>query len=130
MTNFGGVTLPDANINLHIPGTKLNYATDTGNPEQGALPFKTGEVKQRAKGVPRPANRGSALDYVGFEVVNLPGFVKKLEAAGGKFDEPYSTTRHKSYANALFTGPRGGVRQVAPGLREVWSASSVVSLAV
>ncbi len=117
-TYFGGVPLSDANINLHIPGTKLNFATDTGNPEAGALPFKTGEVKRRDKGVPRPANRGSALDYVGFEVTNLAAFVKKLEAAGMKFDEPYSTTRHKSYASAMFTGPGGESVELTEGLRK------------
>ncbi len=117
-TYFGGVTLPDANINLHFPGTKLNYATDTGRPEEGAVPFKSGEVKIRAKGEPRPANRGSALDYIGFEVVNLPAFVKKLEEAGVKFDEPYSTTRHKGYASAMFTGPGGEVVELTEGLRK------------
>jgi len=89
------------------------------NPEQGALPFKTGEVKQRAKGDPRPSNRGSALDFIGFEVVNLPGFVKKLEAAGVKFDEPYSTTRRKSYASAIFTGPGGESVDLTEGLRKL-----------
>jgi hypothetical protein len=116
-TNFGGMTLPDANINLHIPGMKLNYAVDTGRPEAGAVPFKTGEVKIRAKGTGRPGNRGGALDYIGFEVVNLPGFVKKLEAEGVKFDEPYSTTRHKGYASAMFTGPGGEVVELTEGLR-------------
>ena len=117
-TYFGGVPLSDANINLHIPGTKLNFATDTGRPEEGAVPFKTGEVKIREKGVPRPANRGSALDYVGFEVTNLPAFIKKLEAAGVKFDEPYSKTRHKGYASAMFTGPGGESVELTEGLRK------------
>jgi hypothetical protein len=118
-TYFGGMPLADANINLHIPGTKLNYATDTGRPEEGAAPFKTGEVKVRAKGVGRLANRGSALDYIGFEVVNLPGFIKRLEQeAGVKFDEPYSTTRHKGYASAMFTGPGGESVELTEGLRK------------
>jgi hypothetical protein len=82
------------------------------------VPFKTGEVKIRAKGEPRPSNRGSALDSIGFEVVNLPGFVTKLEGAGVKFDEPYSTTRHKSYASATFTGPGGEVVELTEGLRK------------
>jgi len=97
-TYFGGMTLPDANINLHIPGTKINYATD-----------KKGK---------RPPNRGGALDFVGFEVINLQGFVKKLEAAGVKFDEPYSTTRHKGYASAMFTGNGGEAVELTEGLRK------------
>jgi hypothetical protein len=116
--NFGGIAAPDANISLHIPGMKFNFATDTGRPEEGATPFKKGEVAIRAKGTPRPANRGSALDYVGFEVTNLPAFVKKLEAAGVKFDEPYSATRHKGYASAMFTGPGGESVELTEGLRK------------
>jgi catechol 2,3-dioxygenase-like lactoylglutathione lyase family enzyme len=117
-TYFGGETRPDPNINLHIPGTKINYATDNGNPEPNALPFLTGELKPRAKGVPRPPNRGGALDYIGFEVTNLPAFVKKLQAAGVKFDEPYSKKRHKSYASAMFTGSGGEVVELTEGLRK------------
>jgi Glyoxalase/Bleomycin resistance protein/Dioxygenase superfamily len=97
-TYFGGETHPDANINIHIPGTKINYAT--------------------ANGKPRPANRGGALDFIGFEVKDLPAFVKKLEAAGVKFDEPYSKTRHKSYASAMFTGPGGEAVELTEGLRK------------
>jgi len=116
-TYFGGIALPDANINLHIPGTKLNFATDTGRPEAGAKPFIDGTVKARQKGTGRPPNRGSALDYIGFEVTNLPAFCKKLEAAGIKFDEPYSKTRHKGYASAMFTGYGGEVVELTEGLR-------------
>jgi hypothetical protein len=118
-TYFGGVTLPDAGVNLHIPGMKINYATDTGRPEADATPFLNGEVKIRDKGVPRPGNKGSALDHIGFEVVNLEAFCKKLEEqAGIKFDEPYSTTRHKSYASATFTGPGGEIVELTEGLRK------------
>src|SRR5712692_6870124 len=117
--NFGGVTLPDANINLHIPGTKLNFATDTGAEGENILPFiKDGSLAPRAKGTPRPPNRGGALDFVGFEVTNLPVFVKKLEAAGVKFDEPFSTTRHKGYTSAMFTGPGGESVELTEGLRK------------
>ena len=119
-TYFGGVTLPDANINLHIPGTKINFATDNGQ-ERGSNtdPFiKDGTLAPRAKGTPRPTGRGGALDYIGFEVTNLPAFVKKLEAAGVKFDEPYSKTRHKGYASAMFTGPGGEVVELTEGLRK------------
>jgi len=116
--NFGGTAAPDANISLHIPGMKFNFATDTGRPEAGATPFKTGEVAIRAKGVPRPANKGSALDHIGFEVKDLPAFVKKLEAAGVKFDEPYSKKRHKGYASAMFTAVGGETIELTEGLNK------------
>jgi hypothetical protein len=34
-----------------------------------------------------------------------------------KFDETYSTTRHKGYASAMFTGPGGEVVELTEGLR-------------
>jgi hypothetical protein len=42
--------------------------------------------------------------------------VKKLEAAGTKFDEPYSKARHRSYASARFAGPSGEVVELTEGL--------------
>ena len=39
---------------------------------------------------PVVATRGRALDHIGFEVRNLEAFCKKLEAAGIKFDMPYT----------------------------------------
>jgi catechol 2,3-dioxygenase-like lactoylglutathione lyase family enzyme len=116
--NFGGIAAPDANISLHIPGMKFNFATDTGRPEAGATPFIKGQVAIRAKGVPRPDNKGSALDHIGFEVTNLPAFVKKLEAAGVKFDEPISKKGHKDYASTTFTGPAGETIELTEGLRK------------
>ena len=65
---FGGKNEPDALINLHIPGTKLNYALDNGSERYAPV--------RRAKGEPRQPNRGGALDYIGFEVKNLQAFVE------------------------------------------------------
>ncbi len=105
---FGGEPQSDALVNLHIPGTKWNYAVDNGSERMATV--------KRARGEPRQPNKGGALDYIGFEVKNLQGFVKKLEAAGTKFDEPYSKTRHKSYASARFAGPSGEVVELTEGL--------------
>jgi catechol 2,3-dioxygenase-like lactoylglutathione lyase family enzyme len=86
---FGARVIPSANITQVIPGTRLNYALS----HEG----------------PRPLNRGGALDYIGFEVRNLDAFCKKLEADGVKLDQPYSKTRHQSYASAQLTDPWGTV---------------------
>jgi hypothetical protein len=56
------------------------------------------------------------MDYVGFEVKNLDAFCKKLEASGIKLDEPYSKTRHKSFASAQFTDPWGLFIELTEGL--------------
>ncbi len=60
--------------------------------------------------------KGRTLDYIGFEVVNLDAFCKKLEAQGVKFEEPYSKTRHKSFASAKFTDPFGVTIELTEGL--------------
>lgn len=60
--------------------------------------------------------KGRTLDYIGFEVVDLEAFCKKLEAQGVKFEEPYSKSRHKSYASAVFTDPFGVTIELTEGL--------------
>ena len=88
--------IPSINITQVIPGTRLTYALS----REGA----------------RPLNKGGALDYVGYEVKNLEAFCKKLEASGVKLDQPYSKTRHKSYATAQLTDPWGTVIELTEGL--------------
>ena len=60
--------------------------------------------------------KGRTLDYIGFEVVNLESFCKKLQAQGVKFQEPYSKSRHKSYASAKLTDPFGVTIELTEGL--------------
>ena len=48
----------------------------------------------------------------------FPRSSRSYEAAGVKFDEPYSTTRHKGYASAMFTGPGGEAVELTEGLRK------------
>jgi len=62
--------------------------------------------------------KGRTLDHIGFEVTNLEEFCKKLEANGVKFDQPYSKTRHKSFASAQFTDPWGISIELTEGLRK------------
>ena len=44
--------------------------------------------------------KGRTLDHIGFEVMNLEAFCKKLEASGVKFEKPYSKSHHKDFASA------------------------------
>jgi catechol 2,3-dioxygenase-like lactoylglutathione lyase family enzyme len=60
--------------------------------------------------------RGRALDHIGFEVKNLEVFCKALEASGVKFDQPYSKSRHKSFASAELTDPWGTSIELTEGL--------------
>ncbi len=66
--------------------------------------------------LPIVPTRGHAIDHIGFEVSHLEAFCKKLEADGIKFDEPYSTTRHKSFASAMMTDPWGTSIELTEGL--------------
>jgi catechol 2,3-dioxygenase-like lactoylglutathione lyase family enzyme len=68
---------------------------------------------------PPAPTKGRALDHIGFEVKNLEAFCKKLEANGVKLDQPYSKTRHKSYASAELTDPWGTSIVLTEGLNKM-----------
>ena len=92
---FGG-TLVLQNEDV-IPGIRLRWA-----------------ISKSAK--PLLPTKGQTLDHVGFEIKGLQAFCKKLESSGVKFDEPYSKTRHKSFASAMFTDPWGSSIELTEGL--------------
>ena len=96
---FGGKMVQSAGTNFVIPGAKI--------------------VMEVSPDGPPASNKGRALDSIGFEVKNLEEFCKKLEAAGVKFDQPYSKTRYKSFAHAAFTDPWGTPVQLTEGLKPV-----------
>jgi len=60
--------------------------------------------------------KGRALDHIGFEVKDLQSFCKKLETRGVKFEQPYSKSRHKSFASAEFADPWGVSIELTEGL--------------
>ena len=86
---------------MSVPGTLLNYASYNG---RGPDPGPTKPIK------------GHVIDRIGFEIKNLDAYCKKLEAMSVKFDEPYSKTRHKSFASAEFTDPWGTSVELTEGL--------------
>jgi catechol 2,3-dioxygenase-like lactoylglutathione lyase family enzyme len=51
--------------------------------------------------------KGRVLDHIGFDVVDLPGFIKKLEAAGIKLDRPYTKNEQSGVSLAFITDPFG-----------------------
>ena len=59
---------------------------------------------------------GYTLDRIGFEVVNLEAFCKKLVAMGIIFEYPYSKTRYPSFASAGLTDPWGAAIELTEGL--------------
>ncbi len=62
------------------------------------------------------STKGRALDHIGFEVRDLEGFAKKLEAAGVKFDVPYRKVPALGVALAFFTDPWGTYIELTEGL--------------
>ncbi len=60
--------------------------------------------------------RGRTLDHIGFEIVGLEAFCKKLAASGVVFDRPYERIR-PDLAIAFFTDPWGTYIELTEGLR-------------
>jgi catechol 2,3-dioxygenase-like lactoylglutathione lyase family enzyme len=71
-------------------------------------------------GVPaaQAPTRGRMLDHIGFEVQNLEAFCRKLEAAGIKFDRPYSKLP-SGFGLAFLTDPWGTYIELTEGLRDL-----------
>ncbi len=67
-----------------------------------------------AKG-PVKGTKGYAADHIGFEIRNLEAFCRNLEAAGVKFDRPYTRTR-LGIALAYITDPFGTYIELTEGL--------------
>jgi catechol 2,3-dioxygenase-like lactoylglutathione lyase family enzyme len=63
--------------------------------------------------------KGRALDHIGFEVNDLPGFIKKLEASGVKMDVAYRKIPSMNIAIAFFTDPWGTYIELTEGLAQV-----------
>ncbi len=68
-----------------------------------------------AESQPAPT-KGRSVDHIGFEVRDLEGFCKKLEAAGVKFDIPYRKVPALGIAVAFFTDPWGTYIELTEGL--------------
>lgn len=60
--------------------------------------------------------KGRSLDHIGFEVKDLEAFCKTLEAAGVKFDRPYSKVAALGIGIAFFTDPFGTYVELTEGL--------------
>ncbi len=59
--------------------------------------------------------KGRALDHIGFEVKNLEAFCKKLEAAGVKFDRPFTKRPDLGISLAFIFDPWGTYIELTEG---------------
>lgn len=67
---------------------------------------------------PVAPTKGRALDHIGFEVNGLEAVVKKLEAAGVKFDVPFRKIPALGLSIAFLTDPWGTYIELTEGLRK------------
>jgi len=70
---------------------------------------------------PAPAlpTKGRALDHIGFEIVNLEAFCKKLEAAGVKLVMPFTKRPDLGLSLAFFVDPWGTLVELTEGLNRL-----------
>jgi catechol 2,3-dioxygenase-like lactoylglutathione lyase family enzyme len=64
---------------------------------------------------PTVATKGRTIDHIGFEVTNLEGFCKKLEAKGVKFDIPFREVPAIGLKIAYITDPSGVYIELTEG---------------
>jgi catechol 2,3-dioxygenase-like lactoylglutathione lyase family enzyme len=65
---------------------------------------------------PTVGTKGRALDHIGFEVKDLAGFCKKLEAGGQKFDVPCNPRPGAAVSITYITDPFGTYIELTQGL--------------
>lgn len=95
---FGGIPGKRSQYDASdVPGINLNFST-----------------------APRAtvATKGRMLDHVGFEVVRLKEFCRRLEGMGVKFDEPFTAGRD-GVSRARFTDPWGTSIELTEGLSKL-----------
>lgn len=92
------------------PGKRLHF--DAADVPGGNLTFsKSAE--------PTAGTNGRALDHISFEVAGLQAFCRKLEAAGQKFDVPYTERPDLGISFAFLTDPWGTKIEVTQGVRNL-----------
>jgi catechol 2,3-dioxygenase-like lactoylglutathione lyase family enzyme len=92
---------------------KRNNTIDVANlPGDVALSFG-----KSADGTAGARTQGRSLDHIGFEIVNLEAFCRKLEQAGVKFDRPYQKSP-TGLLVANITDPWGTYIELSEGLNK------------
>jgi catechol 2,3-dioxygenase-like lactoylglutathione lyase family enzyme len=99
-----------------IPGKRSQY--DASDVPGINLNFSVAPRAGRSSDLPQAGTagtRGRMLDHVGFEVVRLKEFCRRLEGMGVKFDEPFTAGRD-GVSRARFTDPWGTSIELTEGL--------------
>jgi len=81
-------------LEAEIPKAVAWYATTFGGKvgtrnNQPVVDVPGGQLRFAKADTAQAPTRGRVLDHIGFDVKDLPAFIKKIEAEGIKLDEPY-----------------------------------------
>lgn len=68
---------------------------------------------------PTVGTTGRSIDHIGFEIKDLEGFTKKLEAQGIKLDRPYTKVPQLGIATAFIKDPWGTNIEMTEGLVDI-----------
>jgi catechol 2,3-dioxygenase-like lactoylglutathione lyase family enzyme len=113
------ITTPSENHQVHFFTPDVDAMQKWYVSNFGAAPvaFGAGKVKLATlpdvnlifspTDTPVTGTKGRALDHIGFEVKDLEGFTKTLEANGVKLDTPYRKIPQMGFAVAFLTDPWG-----------------------
>jgi catechol 2,3-dioxygenase-like lactoylglutathione lyase family enzyme len=66
-----------------------------------------GQLRFAKADAPQARTAGRVLDHIGFDVKDLPAFIKKIEAEGIKLDQPYTKIEGSGVALTYITDPWG-----------------------
>ncbi|HEV8542941.1 MAG TPA: VOC family protein [Verrucomicrobiae bacterium] len=77
------------------------------------------DIRWNASEKALPGTKGCSVDHIGFEVVNLEAFCRKLEADGIKFDMAFRSVPQLGLSIAFLTDPWGVYIELTEGLARV-----------
>lgn len=129
LTEDPGISGPTINHHIHFYATDVEAMKNWYATMFGAIPGKRGKFEAAdlpgvnltftPSSAAQAPTKGRALDHIGFEVRNLEAFVKKLEAAGVKFDVPYRAIPSLGISLAFLTDPWGTYIELTEGLNKL-----------
>jgi catechol 2,3-dioxygenase-like lactoylglutathione lyase family enzyme len=123
------MTAPVANHHIHWYTAALDETKAWYVKALGAKPGRRGNFEAAdipganltfsAAAAPTLPTKGRALDHIGFEVVNLEAFCKKLEASGVKLEMPFTKRPDLGLSLAFFVDPWGTRVELTEGLNRL-----------
>ena len=100
--------LPEAAIPQSQTWYGKIFGAKAGTRNNGAVADIPGvQLRYNKVDMAQVPTKGRVLDHIGFDVTDLQGFIKKLEAAGVKLDRPYTKNEQTGVGLAFITDPWG-----------------------